>query len=105
MIRHMHAKVICNESEQLLKLQGCLKDIKSWMISKFLLNPDKTEVILFGPKHLKDRLDHIITLHVICLPFSFSVRNFEVTFDQDLSPKVISRRVSFIYETLQRSGK
>ncbi|TWW71496.1 putative RNA-directed DNA polymerase from transposon BS [Takifugu flavidus] len=51
------------ETETLVKLQTCLKDIKSWMSSNFLLlNPGKTEVMVFGPEPLRDRLDHMITL-------------------------------------------
>ncbi|TWW58968.1 hypothetical protein D4764_06G0004980 [Takifugu flavidus] len=51
------------ETEQLVTLQTCLKDIKSWMSSNFLLlNPGKTEVMVFGPEPLWDRLDHMITL-------------------------------------------
>lgn len=45
-----------------MKLQVCLKDIKSWMTSNFLLHSDETDVIVFGPKPLRDRLDHIILL-------------------------------------------
>ena len=48
----------CN---QLTKLQTCLKDIKTWMTCNFLLlNSDKTEVIILGPKHLRDTLSNDI---------------------------------------------
>lgn len=41
------------------------RDIKSWMTSNFLLlHSDKTEVIVFSPKTLRDRF-HYITLHYI----------------------------------------
>lgn len=50
------------EIEQLAKLQTCLKHIKSWMTPQFVLNSDKTEVIVFGPKLLRGRLVHIIPL-------------------------------------------
>ncbi|TWW56148.1 hypothetical protein D4764_08G0001350 [Takifugu flavidus] len=51
------------ETEKLVKLQTCLKDIKSWMSSNFLLlNSGKTKVMMFGPEPLRDRLDHMITL-------------------------------------------
>uniref|UniRef100_A0AAQ6IEF8 Reverse transcriptase domain-containing protein n=1 Tax=Anabas testudineus TaxID=64144 RepID=A0AAQ6IEF8_ANATE len=70
------------ETNQLVKLQECLKDIKAWMTSNFLLlNPDKTEVILFGPKNLRDTMSkHILTIDdlvlasivfpPLCLPLS-----------------------------------
>lgn len=69
-----------------MKLQACLKDIQSWMTSNFfLLNSDKTEHIVFDPKSLRDRLDHIITLDGVSVAASFSVTNRGVTFDLDLS--------------------
>ncbi|TWW77402.1 putative RNA-directed DNA polymerase from transposon BS [Takifugu flavidus] len=61
------------ETEKLVKLQTCLKDIKSWMSSNFLLfNPGNTEVMVFGPEPLRDRLDHMITLDGISLTSSLS---------------------------------
>uniref|UniRef100_A0A674PNC8 Reverse transcriptase domain-containing protein n=1 Tax=Takifugu rubripes TaxID=31033 RepID=A0A674PNC8_TAKRU len=74
------------KTDKLVTLQTCLKDIKSWMSSNFLLlNPGKTEVMVFGPEPLWDRLDHMITLDGISLTSSLSVRNLGVTFDQNLS--------------------
>ncbi|XP_071350987.1 uncharacterized protein [Trachinotus anak] len=75
------------ETNQVAKLQVCLKDIKIWMTSNFLLlNSDKTEVIVIGPKHLRDTLcDNILTLDDITLASSATVRNLGVIFDQDLS--------------------
>ncbi|TWW71601.1 RNA-directed DNA polymerase from mobile element jockey [Takifugu flavidus] len=56
------------------------------MSSNFiLLNSGKTEVMVFGPEPLRDRLDHTITLDGISLTSSLSVRNLGVTFDQNLS--------------------
>lgn len=65
------------ETNQLARLQDCLKDIKSWMTCNFLLlNSDKTEVIVFGPKHLRNSLSkHIVTLDGITLASSTTVRN------------------------------
>ncbi|XP_078025739.1 uncharacterized protein LOC144463847 [Epinephelus lanceolatus] len=75
------------ESNQLTKLHNCLKDIKTWMSTNFLmLNSDKTEVIVLGPKQLRDSLsDDIVSLDGIALASSTTVRNFGVIFDQDLS--------------------
>ncbi|TWW59183.1 RNA-directed DNA polymerase from mobile element jockey [Takifugu flavidus] len=62
------------ETEKLVKLQTCLKDIKTWMSSNFLLlNSGKTEVMVFGPEPLRDRLDHMITPDGISLTSSLSV--------------------------------
>uniref|UniRef100_A0A8D3B260 Reverse transcriptase domain-containing protein n=1 Tax=Scophthalmus maximus TaxID=52904 RepID=A0A8D3B260_SCOMX len=76
-----------DETNQVDKLQDCLKDIKAWMTCNFLLlNSEKTEVIILGPKHLRETLsDHIVTLDGITLASSSTVRNLGVTFDQDMS--------------------
>ncbi|RCU38734.1 hypothetical protein DVA76_17340, partial [Acinetobacter baumannii] len=76
-----------DETNKLAKLQACIKDIKNWMTCNFLLlNSDKTEVIVLGPKHLRDALCiDIVTLDGIALASSTTVRNLGVTFDQDMS--------------------
>ena len=89
------------ETNQLLKLQACLTDIKNWMTSNFLLlNSDKTEVIVLGPKHLRNSLSNdITTLDGITVASSSTVRNLGVMFDQDMSfnshIKQISRTAFF----------
>ena len=51
-----------------------------------LLNSDQTEVIVFGPKHLRNTLSNdIATLDGITLASSSTVRNLGVIFDQDMS--------------------
>ena len=64
------------QSNQLTKLQTCLKDIKTWMTRNFLLlNSDKTEVIILGPKHLRDTLSNdIAALDDIALASNETVR-------------------------------
>ena len=78
-----------DETDQLAKLealQACLKDIKSWMTRNYLLlNSDKTEVIVLGPKHLRDKLTDKFTLDGITLASKATVKNLGVTFDQNLS--------------------
>ena len=76
-----------DEINQLSKLQTCLKDIKSWMSCNFLmLNSEKTEILVFGPKNLRDSMSiDIATLDGITLASSTTVRNLGVIFDQDLS--------------------
>ena len=74
-----------DESNQLSKLQTCLKDIKSWMSCNFLmLNLEKTEILVLGPKNLRDSMS-TATLDGITLASSTTVRNLGVIFDQDLS--------------------
>uniref|UniRef100_A0A8C9XWP1 Reverse transcriptase domain-containing protein n=1 Tax=Sander lucioperca TaxID=283035 RepID=A0A8C9XWP1_SANLU len=72
-----------DETSQLAKLQACIKDIKSWMAYNFLmLNSNKTEVIVLGPKHLRTSLaEDIITLDGIALS---NLRNLGVIFDQNM---------------------
>uniref|UniRef100_A0A3B4FF57 Reverse transcriptase domain-containing protein n=1 Tax=Pundamilia nyererei TaxID=303518 RepID=A0A3B4FF57_9CICH len=53
-----------DNTHQLVKLQQCLKDIKTWMTSDFLLlNSDQTEVIVLGPENLRNMVSkQILTL-------------------------------------------
>ena len=85
-----------DETNQLVKLQACLKDIKAWMTCNFLLlNSDKTEVIVFGPKHLRDSLsNHVVSLDGITLASSTTVKNLGVIFDEDMSFKCHIKQVT-----------
>ena len=76
-------------TNQLTKLQACLKDIKSWMTYNFLmLNSDKTEV------HLRNSLSRdLVTLDGITLASSSTVKNLGVVFDQDLSFNVHIKQI------------
>uniref|UniRef100_A0A3P9D8J8 Reverse transcriptase domain-containing protein n=1 Tax=Maylandia zebra TaxID=106582 RepID=A0A3P9D8J8_9CICH len=76
-----------DNTHQLVKLQECLKDIKTWMAANFLLlNSDKTEVIVLGPENLRNMVSNqILTLDGITLASSNAVRNLGVIFDQDMS--------------------
>ena len=77
-----------DETNRLVRLQACLKDIKTWMTqSCLLLNSDKTEtkVVLFGPERFREKLSsYIVTLDGISLASSSTVRNLGVIFDQNL---------------------
>ena len=79
------------ETNPLDKLKDCIKNINSWMAASFLLlNPDKTEVMLLGPKHLRElHLDgtpnDLIILDDNSLPNITTAKNLGVLFDQDLS--------------------
>ena len=76
-----------DELDQLSKFEACLRDIKSWMTSNYLLlNADKTELIILGPKHLRDKLaDGNFTLDGTIVTPRVTVKNLGVTFDQDMS--------------------
>ena len=58
-----------DETNQLAKLQACLRDIKTWMSTNFLLlNSEKNEVIVLGPKHLRNVFSNeIVTLDGVAL--------------------------------------
>ncbi len=61
-----------------------------------MLNSDKTEVIVLGPKHLRSTLPNdIITVNDITLASSTTVRNLRVIFDQDLSFDSHSKQTSW----------
>ena len=48
-----------NASSALDKLNQCLQDVSDWMSSsKLKLNPDKTEFIVFGSSHQRDKLSN-----------------------------------------------
>ncbi len=65
----------------------CIVDIKNWMMYNFLiLNSEKTEVLIIGPKnHTSNCLEHGLTLDGCYFDSSSSVRNLGVLFDSNLS--------------------
>ncbi len=52
------------ETHQIEKLMECIVDIKNWMTSNFLLlNSEKTEVLLIGPKTpTSNNLEHCLVI-------------------------------------------
>ncbi len=75
------------ETHQIVKLMECIVDIKNCMTNNFLLlNSEKTEVLIIGPKnHTSNNLEHCLTLEGCSLDSSSSVRNLGVLFDSNLS--------------------
>ena len=53
-----------DETDRLVRLQACLKDIKTGMTQTcLLLNSGKTEVVLFGLERFREKLSsYIVTL-------------------------------------------
>src|SRR4029434_11013714 len=73
------------EIVHLPKIETCLQDVKSWMANNFLLlNSDKTEVMLVGPKQLRMTSSHLPTLDGISLTSNTSIKNLCVIINQDL---------------------
>ncbi len=76
------------KTHQIEKLTECIVDIKNWMTSNFLLlNSEKTEVLIIGPKNPTcNNLEHYLTLDGCSVnSSSSSVRNLGVLFDSNLS--------------------
>ncbi len=76
-----------SETLQIEELMECIVDIKNWMTNNFLLlNSEKTEVLIIGPKnHTINNLEHGLILDGCSLDSSSSVRNLGVLFDSNLS--------------------
>ncbi len=77
-----------DETHQIEKITECIVDIKNWMTSNFLLlNSEKTEVLIIGPKNPTcNNLEHCLTLDGCSVnSSSSSVRNLGVLFDSNLS--------------------
>ncbi len=54
-----------DETNQLAKLQACLKEIKTWMTCNFLLlNSDKTDIIILGPSPSPSVHTHVPLMQV-----------------------------------------
>ncbi len=75
-----------DETSKLSKLTECVKNIKDWMTSNFLLlNSDKTEILLVGPKNsTQNLLDYNLQLDG-CNVTSSTVKNLGVILDSNLS--------------------
>ncbi len=75
-----------DETSKLSKLTECVKNIKDWMTSNFLLlNSDKTEILIIGPKNsTQNLLDYNLQLDG-CNVTSSTVKNLGVILDSNLS--------------------
>ena len=81
-----------------LKLTECIVDIKNWMTSNFLLlNSEKTEVLIIGPKSSAcNDLERCLRFDGCSVNSSSSVRNLGMLFDSNLS---LESHVSSICKT------
>ncbi len=86
-----------------------LKNIKDWMTNHFLLlNSDKTEILLIGPKNsTQNILDHNLQLDG-CNVTSSTVKNLGVILDSNLSFEnnfpMLQKQHSSILETFPSYG-
>ncbi len=71
------------ETHQIEKVTECIVNIKNWMTSNFLLlNSEKTEVLIIGPKTPTcNNLEQCLTLDGCSVNSLSSVRNLGVLFD------------------------
>ncbi len=79
---------ISTRPDETSKLSECVKNLNDWMTSNFLLlNSDKTEILLIGPKNsTQNNLDHNLQLDG-CTVTSSTVKNLGVILDSNLSFK------------------
>ena len=86
----------------------CIEDVVKWSNSMFLkINPDKTEIILFYPKALEDRVKIRGTfVGNDCIRYSREVKNVGVWLDSNLKmDKHINSVVSHCYKLLKNIGR
>ena len=77
-----------NASAAFDKWSRCLQDVKELMLaSKFNLNPEKTEFILFGSKKQRVRINACFPIDILGNPLhpTESVKNLGVWFDSGLT--------------------
>ena len=89
-------------------VRKCGEDVTSWSNEIFMkINPDKTEMVLFHPKSLQDRV--IIRGAFIgneCIRFSREVKNVGVWLDENMKmDKHINSTVSNCYRLLKNIGR
>ncbi len=82
----LYISIRSDETSKLSKLTECVKNVKDWMNNNFLLlNSDKTEILLIGPKNsTQNLLDHNLQLDRCTVPSS-TVKNLGVILDNLLS--------------------
>ena len=77
-----------NASAALAKLNACLLDVQRWTsLSKLKLNPEKTEVIVFGSMSQRQKISSLFPVSILGSPLHpvDSVRNLGVWFDAEFS--------------------
>ena len=76
-------------SSAVAKLEACLEDLRSWLISNGpKLNDDISEFLLFSTKHMLQKVDYqSCHLHfgTTCITPTKTARNLGVIFDQEMS--------------------
>ncbi|KAF4085663.1 hypothetical protein AMELA_G00097960 [Ameiurus melas] len=75
------------DRQKLSKVEDCVNDIRRWMLTNFpLLNSDKTEILLLGPRVARSNLsDHMVTLDGLSVSSCSAVKDLGVIIDSSLS--------------------
>ena len=83
----LYLSVKPDEVAQLSKMEACLLDIKEWMAQNFLLlNSDKTEIMVVGPRSLRHNLStYMPNIDGISITSSAVVKDLGVTLDSDIA--------------------
>ena len=86
----------------------CVQNVTSWMNQQYMkVNTDKTEIILFFPKSLKDQV--VIKGTIIgedCIRFSKEVKNVGVWLDENLlMDKHVNSIIAHSYKLLKNIGR
>ena len=80
----LYISVTSHDYTPLVSLSKCIHQINEWMCQNFLqLNPDKTEVIVFGPKNERSKIS--AHLDSMSLKATNQARNLGVIIDSDLN--------------------
>uniref|UniRef100_A0A8K9Y514 Reverse transcriptase domain-containing protein n=1 Tax=Oncorhynchus mykiss TaxID=8022 RepID=A0A8K9Y514_ONCMY len=96
------------EAPKLPELEACVSDIRKWMAANFLLlNSDKTEMLVLGPKKHRSSVESD-NLNGCTFVSNKTVKDLGITLDPDLSlitnkSRLFQGQLFSIYVTLQKS--
>ena len=92
------------EAPKLPLLEACVSDIRKWMAADFLLlNSDKTEMLVLGPKKQRDLLSNLTINLDGCTVVSNKTLNPDLSFDEHF--KTVSRTAFFHLRNIAKNQK
>ena len=100
-----------NWSDAITRMENCVSEVKAWMELNLLkLNDDKTELIVFTPKHHKHLCSGVnVTIGGCKVEPATHVRNLGIIFDQKLSMEkhitTVSRNCRYHLRNISRIRK
>ena len=97
------------EAPKLPSLEACVSDIRKWMAANvLLLNSDKTEMVVLGPKIQRDLLWNLtINLHGCTVISNKTVKDLTVTLDLSFDEHIntVSRTAFFHLRNIAKNQK